>query len=301
MTEHTYQALTLTTQDETSLTARYYANTSQVQSQAILLIAGATGVAQHFYRHYAQAANKQGFEVLTFDYRGIGDSAPASLKGYKMRYLDWAFQDLNAAIAFVDKQQNSQGTVLPIFIIGHSFGGHALGLVPNVEKVQGAYLFGAGAGWHGWMPRPERYKVWFMWNVLAPVLVKIKGYMAWSLLGMGEDLPHGVYKDWKHWCRYPHYFFDDPDMNHLAAIYARCNTPIVAANASDDLWAQPVSRDAFIHAYSNATVTKQTLVPAEMGLKAIDHMGYFKPNAQAIWQLTFDWFKQQNMTEHKSN
>ncbi|WNQ02454.1 hypothetical protein ROJ25_06300, partial [Pseudomonas aeruginosa] len=25
--------------------------------------------------------------------------------------------------------------------------------------------------------------------------------MAWSLLGMGDDLPLGVYRDWKRWCR----------------------------------------------------------------------------------------------------
>ena len=36
------------------------------------------------------------------------------------------------------------------------------------------------------------------------------GYLAWSHLGMGEDLPLEVYRHWKAWCRYPHYLFDDP-------------------------------------------------------------------------------------------
>jgi predicted alpha/beta hydrolase len=49
-----------------------------------------------------------------------------------------------------------------------------------------------------------------MWRVVAPALVRWKGYLPWSLLGMGEDLPLGVYRQWRRWCGYPHYFFDDP-------------------------------------------------------------------------------------------
>jgi predicted alpha/beta hydrolase len=84
-------------------------------------------------------------------------------------------------------------------MVGHSFGGHAFGVLPNHRKVAKFYTFGTGAGWHGWMPPSEQLKVHIMWKILGPLLVKWKGYLAWSKLGMGEDLPLGVFREWKNW------------------------------------------------------------------------------------------------------
>lgn len=63
-----------------------------------LIVAGATGVPQRFYRRFAEYASSNGFSTLTFDYRGIGLSRPPSLKGFVMDYLDWAQLDLAAAV-----------------------------------------------------------------------------------------------------------------------------------------------------------------------------------------------------------
>jgi predicted alpha/beta hydrolase len=63
-----------------------------------------------------------------------------------MAYLDWAHQDLTAA---VDQMASDD---VPLFMVGHSFGGHAFGLLPNHDRVARFYTFATGAGWHGWMP-----------------------------------------------------------------------------------------------------------------------------------------------------
>ena len=42
-----------------------------------LLVAGATGVQQRFYRRFAEHAARQGLNVLTLDYRGVRHSRPA--------------------------------------------------------------------------------------------------------------------------------------------------------------------------------------------------------------------------------
>jgi predicted alpha/beta hydrolase len=249
----------------------------------VIVIASATGVPQGFYKHFALAANEQGFNVLTFDYRGIGQSAPRSLKGYKVNYLDWARQDLAAAVNW------AHDTQLPVYVVGHSYGGHAVGLLPNHSKIEGAYVFGTGAGWAGWMPKFERLKVLFMWHVIAPLIVSRKGYLAWSMLGMGEDLPKGVYEQWKHWCSYPRYFFDDPKMKRVADQFQNYQKTLIAVNATDDKWAQPASRDAFMSGYTKANVIKKTVAPAELGLSSIDHMGYFRRHASALWQPIFKW------------
>lgn len=252
-----------------------------------LIVAGATGVAQRFYARFAQFAAGQGIEVWTLDYRGIGLSRPGDLRQLRMRYTDWATQDLGALLQHV----RSLGDA-PIWMVGHSYGGHAFAQIPGHEQVQRFATFATGAGWHGWMPPLERLRVLFLWRVLGPLIVRRKGYLAWSALGMGEDLPADVFHQWRHWCQWPRYFFDDPAMAHLKDRFAAVRTPIRAINASDDLWALPASRDAFMSAYSGAPVETVTVEPRSLGLKSIGHMGYFRPQAERLWQETLDWLRQ---------
>lgn len=285
-TPATPEKLTLTTRDGYPLTALRYAAQGpwQGQPRAHLIMAGATGVPQLFYRAFAEFASAQGYTTLTLDYRGIGLSKPRTLRGFRMAYLDWAHQDLAAAVDLMAHER------LPLFMVGHSFGGHAFGLLPNHDRVARFYTFATGAGWAGWMPLAERIKVTFMWRLVGPLITRWKGYLAWSKLGMGEDLPLGVFRDWKHWCQFPRYFFDDPAMSHLAARFDRVTTPIVAANALDDLWAPPASRDAFMAAYHGTPWQGIDIDPQRSGLGAIGHMGYFRRKAEPLWQEVLRWF-----------
>lgn len=275
--------LTLKAADGYPLSAVIYPAAGQARGH--LVVAGATGVPQGFYRQFAQYAAEQGYTTLTLDYRGIGASRPASLRGFDMRYMDWAELDLAAA---VDHMATGG---LPLFMVGHSFGGHAFGALPNHHRVARFFTCGTGAGWHGWMPRTEQWRVRLMWHVLSPLITRWKGYLAWSHLGMGEDLPLGVYRDWKRWCGFPRYFFDDPaSAAHMAAQFSRVTTPIVAANALDDRWALPASRDAFMAGYRNSPVRSLDLDGHRLGLGHIGHMGYFRRHARPLWDDMLAWF-----------
>jgi predicted alpha/beta hydrolase len=254
-------------------------------ARANLIVAGATGVAQRFYRRFAAFAAAAGYSTLTLDYRGIGLSAPATLRGFKMNYVDWGRLDLAAA---VDAMSDLD---VPLYMVAHSYGGHAFGFLPNHEKVAGFYTFGTGAGWHGWMPPLERIKVLAMWHVLGPLLTRWKGYLSWSLLGMGEDLPLNFYRQWKRWCRYPNYFFDDPSMRHLVSAFDRVRTPMMAANSIDDRWSPPRSRDAFMAGYRNAARQTLDIDPEHVGLGAIGHMGYFRADAAPLWESALRWLE----------
>jgi predicted alpha/beta hydrolase len=276
--------LTLTTADGYPISATRYP--APGTTRAHLVLAGATGVPQGFYRRFAEYAASQGYAVMTLDYRGIGRSRPASLKGFRMDYLDWGRQDLAAA---VDAMHTPD---VPLYIVGHSYGGHAFGLLPNHDKVDALYTFATGAGWHGWMPLAERLRVLLMWRLVGPLVVRVKGYLAWHWLGMGEDLPVDVYRQWKHWCTFPRYFFQDPAMAHLQAGFDSVRSPIMACNALDDLWARPRSRDAFMAGYRNAPWQSQDIDPRQAGMGPIGHMGYFKQQCQPLWQGALQWLEQ---------
>lgn len=273
----------LTAADGYRLTATRYPAVGP--PKAHLIVAGATAVPQGFYRRFAEYAAGRGFTTLTLDYRGIGLSRPSTLKGFGASFLDWSQLDLAAAVEAMTSAE------VPLFMVRHSFGGHAFGLLPNHASVAGLYTFGTGAGWHGWMPRPERWRVWLFWNVLAPPLAWYHGYLPAKRLGMGENLPLTVYRQWRQWCKFPRYYFEDPAMLGIAERYARVRTPIVAANALDDLWALPRSRDAFVDAYRNAPLSKKNIDP-NRGLGRIGHMGYFREHAQPLWDEVLDWFRQ---------
>lgn len=81
------QRLTLTAADGYTLTAHRFSPAGP--ARANLVMAGATAVPQKFYRRFAEFARQQGYDTLTLDYRGIGQSAPKSLRGFRMDYLDW--------------------------------------------------------------------------------------------------------------------------------------------------------------------------------------------------------------------
>lgn len=273
--------LTLIAADGYALSATRFPATAPLRGR--IVVAGATAVPQGFYRRFAERAAARGFETLTFDYRGIGRSAPPTLKGFRMDLLDWAKLDLAAAV------ETMAGGDVPLFLAAHSYGGHAFGLLPNHHRVDGCYVFGTGAGWHGWMPLGERLKVLAMWHLILPPLTWWKGYCPWKLLGLGEDLPVDAFRQWRHWCRFPHYFFDDPAMRGIDDVFARITAPIVAANALDDLWALPASRDAFVRGYRNAALQTRDIDPRAHG-GAIGHMGYFRAQAQPLWDDMLQWF-----------
>ncbi len=258
-------------------------------SEQFIVMAGATAVPRGFYKRFAGFAQVRGINVITTDYRGIGESKYGSLKGFEMEYADWSRYDLAAAIDYAAQRGK-------VWLVGHSLGGHAIGQLPRPNELQAAYLCGAGAGWHGWMPRPERYRAWLLWNVIGPVTTRIYGYHPMSKLGMGEDLPMGVYRDWKKWCARPHYFFDDPEARAITDKFAQVRIPLAAAVTTDDLWAQPASRDAFFKGYTGTSVDHIDLTAAELGVKQVGHMGYFRAQTgAALWPRMLNWLGQHGL------
>jgi predicted alpha/beta hydrolase len=200
---------------------------------------------------------------------------------------DWGRLDLAAVVRAAAVAARADGARL--WLVGHSFGGHALALLPEPGEVHACYTFGTGAGWHGWMPPRERVRVLALWHLVMPVLTRLRGYAPWSLLG-GADLPLGVYRQWKRWCRRPAYCFDDPtDGAAMRVAAARLTLPIAAAASLDDPWSPPRSRDAFLRGYANAAVSRVDLDPVSVSTGAIGHLGYFRATARPLWDAALDW------------
>jgi len=253
--------------------------------RGVVLIASATAVPQGYYAKFARYLATQGFRVVTFDYRGIGRSKPKNgLRGFRARMRDWAALDLSAAVDYADTLTDGK----PLLYVGHSFGGQALGLLPNNHKISRAFFAASQIGYWRLFPSPEKYRVWFMLRMLGPALYTVFGYVP-GKVGMGEDLPKGVFREWAGWCMKPRYLYDDETLD------ARKNFPnyrgaLRAVGMSDDDWAPPATVAGLLAGYTGTTPEHITVTPEAAGQKKIGHFGYFRePSREPLWREAAEW------------
>ena len=130
--------------DGFALQGRVYGEPAHCRSA--VLIVPAMGVPQRFYADFAQWLVGQGHAVMSFDYRGMGESRPAqmkhSLRGLQADINTWAEQDTSAALAWLDAQVAKD---TPIHWRGHSLGGQIFGMVPNRARVSRVVTIGVDA------------------------------------------------------------------------------------------------------------------------------------------------------------
>src|SRR5690606_11851647 len=203
--------------------------------RAAVLISSATAVPRKIYRGFASHLAGRGAVVLTFDYRGVGDSRPKSLVGFKASMADWAAFDMTGAVAWMRQRYGEW----PLGFVGHSFGGQGLGLLPNNAEIARALLVAAQAGYWRLMTPPESYRVYAFMNFVGAPLARMLGY-APGFMGIGEDLPRGVFLQWTAWVRSKNYMFDDPDLPALAN-FASFRGAMRAYTFTDDPWAPPAA------------------------------------------------------------
>src|SRR4029079_4900519 len=95
---------------------------------------------------------------------------------------------------------------LPFAYVGHSFGGQALGLLPNNTEIARALFIAAQAGYWKLMTAPERYRVYAILNFVGLPLTRSLGYLP-GKAGLGIDLPKDAFLQWGGWVMSPRSLF----------------------------------------------------------------------------------------------
>jgi len=249
-----------------------------------VLINSATAVPRKIYRGFASYLAGRGSVVLTYDYRGIGGSRPASLKGFPARLSDWAEQDVAGMVAWMRLRYGT----LPLSYVGHSFGGQALGLLHNNDQIARALLVASQAAYWRLMTPPENYRVFALMMLLGRPLVRSLGYLP-GRFGLGEDLPREVFLQWTKWVASPRYFFDDRSLMALAH-FPNYRHPLMALCISDDTWAPRSAVELLCAGFPNTAAAIVTVTPAEAGCDSIGHFGFFRPHHRGtLWKRAADW------------
>ncbi len=166
-----------------------------------LLINSAMGVRRRFYRHLAGQLREQGIGVITYDYRGMGDSVMAGAQAAPVRLEDWGRKDFPAVLGWL-RESHAPARVV---VLGHSVGGQLLGIAPAVREVDALVGVATQSGhWRHW-DGLERLKVMSLWYVAIPLLTHLYTTFPSSRLGLGQDIPSGVARQWAEWGRDPDY------------------------------------------------------------------------------------------------
>ena len=260
-----------------------------------VLINSATAVPRKIYRGFAGYLAHRGCAVLTYDYRGIGDSRqkavegynqPKSLVGFKASMSDWAALDITAAVTWMRERYHN----LPLSYVGHSFGGQVLGLLSNNREVSRALLIAAQAGYWKLMASPERYRVYIMFNFVGIPLARLLGYApGWS--GIGEDLPKEAFLQWARWVMSPHYLFDERDLAGLRN-FSKYQGALRALCLSDDPWATRPAIEMLCSGFTSVKPDIVTVTPADIGAARIGHFGFFRPeHRDTLWRGAAEWIQ----------
>ncbi len=248
-------------------------------------LAGA-GVPARYYHRYARFLASYGFDVLTYDYRGIGASRPDRLERCGYRWRDWGELDFDAAIRFARERRTSG----PLIVVGHSVGGFLPGLAEAAPLIDRMLTVGAQYAWWGDYAPRQRLALFLKWHLAMPATTAFCGYFPGRRLGWLEDLPAGVANEWSF--RGPRFERSHPRDERQAVLkrMAAVTAPILAVVISDDeLGTLPAIRRTLGY-YTHALRTAVLIKPTDYGRQAIGHFNLFHDShAAGFWTDTLQW------------
>jgi predicted alpha/beta hydrolase len=255
-------------------------------ARGALCINGATGFRREFYLKFAAYCATRGYHTLVYDYRGLGTSARGPLASDTARMSDWGRLDMPAALAALAQRYPR----LPLVTLGHSVGGQLIGCMPNQGRASAHLMIATSTGYWRRQRVPFRYAALMFWKVYGPLMLQRCGYVPRGLLWSGEALPPEVFLQWRRWCLSPADFGSGLDEDLSDAGFAAVRGPLLSWGFTDDPIATPAAVEALLRSYAGASIERRWTTPAEAGVRAIGHHGFFaERHRDSLWRAALDW------------
>jgi len=251
----------------------------------IVAPAAAANVTQREYRSFAVFFQQLGYNVFTFDYRGVGDSAPSQLKGCDARLQQWAVQDADAVIRYV--KTSFPGTEL--IYVGHGIGGELIGLAQASQYINKLVLVSSSLSCKRLWSWKGRMRITLL-KAIGSVSNSLLGYFPGKRLGFPRDLPKGVMHEWSDWCDKPNGLFDVfPDNN-----YRKLTIPLFAFSFSNDWMTPEKGVQGLLSYFSNANITWYHDHPHNQGLVKGQQICFFDLQLKdTLWIKLEQWINEE--------
>jgi predicted alpha/beta hydrolase len=265
------------------------------EERPILIISSATSVRCRYYARFALYMFQHGFDVLTYDYRGIGESRPNQLKGFNADWADWGEQDLEGALLYI-------GQILPgrpLRVIGHSIGGFAIGLAPSNGRI--GRILSVGSQYAYWRDYGARHKLRMLckWHLVMPLMTPLFGYFPAKRLGWMEDTPAGVARDWsgmkarfEDTLRAGRSVAGRAEGDVLRERFEQVQAPMLAISFSDDPHGTVPAVNRLLAYFRGSERKHLHLKPSDVGHETIGHFAFFHERFRdTLWPLALHWLR----------
>ncbi len=254
-------------------------------TKAVVQFNAGTATKKEFYLPFLTYLAENGYLCCLWDYRGSGESAPATLKGCKFTYRDYGQKDMPAIKKFLRKEYPN----LPLLLFTHSTGGQQIGFMSNLEGYTGMVGFAISTGYAPNMPLSYRIQSNYFFYLFTPLSNLMFGYLKAKKFGYMEDLPKNVVNEWKSWCSKKYYFFDKEFANKTISVRNFKDIPFpihVFWTPDDPISNERNTKNFWKHVSSENAITFEKLNPKKVVGQKIEHFGFFKKQMKdELWQL----------------
>ncbi|MEP7329750.1 MAG: alpha/beta fold hydrolase [Betaproteobacteria bacterium] len=287
-------SVTFTATDGSVLAGTLYQPAAGKPPSAAVLINAGAGIPATYYGRFATWLAAAGIPVLTYDYRGIGRSRPASMRGFNASVEDWGSKDCAAALATLRLYVADT----PLIVLGHSVGCFATGFMQDPADVAALVFVAPHTGYYGDYAPRQRPWMWLAWHAMMPVATRMVGYFPGRRFGLPDDLPRGVALEWAR-RRHPDFWWNlrhadgTPDVERHAVLrqrFAAFRVAGLSVRIADDAFATAAGEARIQGLFASVHFDHIVVEPNANKLGAIGHFGFFRSASRdALWPIVGDW------------
>lgn len=273
-TEPTLLSLTLADGEKTAISI-FTSMVTQPSKTPILIVLPAMGVRAAYYQTLAESITNKGYHVVTADHRGLGHSSVRASRKVDFGYYDILTHDLPAIISAVKQHFPNH----PIYLMGHSLGGHFAMLYASLhpKQLQGLIFVAAGSPYYkGWGRRAPLY---WMATQGFYAISKVLGYFPGKYIGFGGKEARTLMKDWGHLARTGSFKIENYPLD-FETLISKINLPVLSISLEGDDFAPPKAIQNFNTKLQNADVSYFHLAPKEG--EHFNHFNWVKKNQSVL-------------------
>nr|WP_298928785.1 alpha/beta fold hydrolase [uncultured Allomuricauda sp.] len=258
-----------------------YSAKPSLNKEKVLIINSATAVSKDLYKNYALYMSDYGFEVITYDYRGIAASRPKKLRGFQASFSVWGQKDFTEVLQYV-KQNYPNHSIL---VLGHSIGGTIIGMSEDCSLINGIVNIGAQTAYYkDWDVKKQQ--LYFLWHVVFPSVTRVFGYFPGKRLGLLEDVPKGVIKQW-HGRRKIHNMTEQLNKSGQKVYYNEFCGKLLTLAIEDDPIGTEKALKRIHDVFTSADKRIELVRLKDIGAEKIGHFGFFSRRFKTtLWHKT---------------
>ena len=274
--------LVLQTPDQFPISVKIFE--PEIPNRKLLVINSATGVRQQVYFSFAKYLATQGFTVITYDYRGIGESKPRKMKGFEASMRIWGTRDFKTITGFIKENYPDYSK----FCLGHSVGALILGMNEDSVIFKKFIFVATQDAYIGHLSWRVAVTAALGFGIAVPVTVILKGYFPAHRFGLGESLPKGSAYDWRTLIlnkKSTGRLYEKIEKDHSKDL----NQEAFIIHAEDDSWVTMKGMESLMNnSYPNMKKTYREIKVSESPKKQVGHINFFRSYNRSLWKIILD-------------